>query len=245
MLRVPGTAGAFDPRTEDGRAWLHEAYALPDPEYVRLNMITSLTGSAAGSDGTSETLTSADDRAILGVIRAQADVVLVGAQTVRAEGYVVPRTARLAIVTATGVLDGHRLTLDAPADRARVLILSPADRADAVRDAVAPLGLRVVPVPVPVPNPGASEGRPTPAALVQALRAEGLPRIVCEGGPGLASQFVAAGAIDEYCVTVAPVIGPIARPFVDVDAAHVPRTRVVGQLTDDAGFTYLRLRPAR
>jgi riboflavin biosynthesis pyrimidine reductase len=235
VLRVPPTAEPIDPRTEDGRARLRQEYALTEARYVRLNMVTSLTGSATGADGTSETLTSRDDRAILGVIRAHADVVLVGAQTVRAEGYIVPRASRLAVVTASGDLSGSRLESAEPADRDRVLVLAPEARADAVRAAVAPLGLRVVPV----------RGDAGPADLVAALDAEGLPRIVCEGGPGLASAFAAAGAIDEYCVTVAPVIGPVARPFLELDAGAAPRTRVAGQLTDDDGFSYLRLRPVR
>jgi riboflavin biosynthesis pyrimidine reductase len=235
VLRDPRTAEPIDPQTEDGRARLREEYALDDERYVRLNMVTSLTGSATGADGTSETLTSRDDRAILGVIRAHADVVLVGAQTVRAEGYIVPRASRLAVVTASGDLSGSRLAAAAPEDRDRVLILAPEARADVVRAAVAPLGVRVVPVP----------GDADPAALVAALGAEGLPRIVCEGGPGLASAFASAGAIDEYCVTVAPVIGPVVRPFLALDAGWVPRTRVAAHLTDDAGFGYLRLRPVR
>ncbi|WP_181134458.1 dihydrofolate reductase family protein, partial [Rathayibacter sp. AY1D5] len=71
-------------------------------------MIASVTGSSTGSDGTSETLTNRVDRTILGVVREQADVVLVGAASVRAEGYRVPRRVPLAVVSASGDLAGHR-----------------------------------------------------------------------------------------------------------------------------------------
>ena len=74
----PATLDRQDVATEAGRAWLTERYARTDDAYVRLNMITSLTGAASGSDGTSDTLTSRTDRTILGVIRAAADVVVVG-----------------------------------------------------------------------------------------------------------------------------------------------------------------------
>jgi riboflavin biosynthesis pyrimidine reductase len=232
---VPATAEAIDPATDDGRARLAELYARDEPAYVRLNMITSLTGSAAGADGTSDTLTSAVDRTILGIIRAHADVVLVGAQSVRAEGYIVPRATRLAIATSSGRLDGHRLRVDAPADLARVLVVCAEADAAVVRERVEPLGLRVLVAP--------GTARLTPADMIAALRADGSPRIVCEGGPSLASQFAAAGAIDEYCVTVAPVIEPAAEPFVGVASGTAPRTRVAGALADDAGFSYLRLRP--
>jgi riboflavin biosynthesis pyrimidine reductase len=81
-----------------------------------------------------------------------------------------------------------------------------------------------------------------PAAVVDALRAHGFARIVCEGGPTLASQFAGAGVIDEYCVTVAPAIEPAEHPFVRVDAASRPATDVAGMLVDAEGFSYLRLR---
>ena len=49
---VPRTLDEADVSTPEGRAWLEEVYA-PDPaNHVRLNMITSLTGSAVGADGT-------------------------------------------------------------------------------------------------------------------------------------------------------------------------------------------------
>ena len=52
----------------------------------------------------------------------------------------------------------------------------------------------------------------------------------------------AAGVIDEYCVTVAPVIEPAHEPFLRVGDAQRPHTEVTGMLVDEAGFSYLRLR---
>src|SRR5690606_35852114 len=77
-------------------------YHPPRYVWLRTNLVASANGSAAGSDGTSETLTAGADRRILGIIRRIADTVLVGAESVRAEGYVMPRTAKLVIVTASG-----------------------------------------------------------------------------------------------------------------------------------------------
>ena len=108
---------------EDGaRAAIEAAYLHGAGIRVRLNMIASVNGSSIGSDGTSETLTNRVDRTILGVIRAQADVVLVGAASVRAEGYRVPKRAPLAIVSSSGDLAGHRLEVQ---EGARVLLLLP------------------------------------------------------------------------------------------------------------------------
>jgi riboflavin biosynthesis pyrimidine reductase len=41
-------------------------------------------------------------------------------------------------------------------------------------------------------------------AAVDALRARGLHRILCEGGPTLFGTFIAADAVDELCITIAP-----------------------------------------
>ncbi len=232
---LPRTLVDADVSTPEGRSWLADVYSPEPTNRVRLNMITSLTGSAVGADGTSETLTSRVDRTILGIIRAAADVVLVGASTVRAEGYLAPSTAALAVVTTTGRLDGHRLG-DDEGRAGRILLVCPADRESAVaaeRDAQG-IDAEVITVP------GAADLEPH--AILEALQAHGLERVVCEGGPTLASRFVEAQAVDELCVTVAPAIGPAPRPFIQVSDGSM--TSVHGMLVDEAGFSYLRLRPS-
>jgi riboflavin biosynthesis pyrimidine reductase len=229
---IPAPVDAVDTADEAARAWIDAAYAPPAGAFVRMNMIASLTGSAAGSDGTSDTLTSPVDRMVLRAVRAASDVVVVGAQSVRAEGYIVPRTTRLAIVTASGRLDGHRLRLEGD-DASRVVVLCPAGRAAAVRETTAALGLELLPVP--------GDDDLAPTEIVRVLAERGWRRIVCEGGPTLASQFARARIVDEYCVTVAPRITPVAAPFLRVDV-DVP-TETAGHLVDAAGFSYLRLRP--
>ncbi|GAB2701187.1 riboflavin biosynthesis pyrimidine reductase [Microbacterium marinum] len=224
---VPSSGERVDAASASGREWLTARYRRGDSAYVRLNMITTLTGSAVGSDGTSETLTNRVDRTILGVIRSEADVVVVGAQSVRAEGYVVPRRAHLAVVSRTGDLTGHRLDVSAEAE-ARVLLLLPAG----VTPRNVPAGASVIHLS------GTRDLQPS--EIVTALTERGMPRIVCEGGPDLASRFAQAGVIDEYCVTSAPVLAPASAPFLSVGADV--GLAVDGMLVDDAGFSYLRLR---
>ncbi|WP_125131884.1 dihydrofolate reductase family protein [Microbacterium sp. 10M-3C3] len=224
-------AGGHDVSTEGGRAWLTSLYARDDDAYVRLNMITSPTGAASGADGTSETLTSPTDRALLRIIRAHADAVVVGAATVRAEGYIVPRAARLAIVTTTGDLDGNRF--DGHADA--IVLVCPEGRVEQVRARSGVPAIRVLGVP------GGESLEPR--TVVEALAGIGLTRLVCEGGPTLAARFAESGVIDEYCVSVAPVLEPAREPFLPI-SARVPTT-LAGMLVDDAGFSYLRLRRAR
>ncbi|GAD33248.1 pyrimidine reductase, riboflavin biosynthesis [Microbacterium sp. TS-1] len=220
---LPETGESADSTTDAGRVWLAGRYRRAPGGYVRVNMVTTLTGSASGGDGTSETITSPTDRSILGIIRRDADVVVVGAETVRAEGYVVPRTAALAIVSRSGRLDGHRLT---DAEAGRVVLVVP----DGARPE-APAGVTVV--------TAGSGPDLSPADVLAVLSARGWERVVCEGGPTLAAQFIAAGVADEICLTVAPRIGPVRHPVLPV-ADEVP-TAVAGALMDAAGFSYLRL----
>jgi len=213
--------------------WMSRRYAAPGEQYVRLNLVTTITGSTAGDDGTSNSITSRTDRYVLGAIRRSADVVLVGAETVRAEGYMLPKAVRLAIVTSSGDFGSDGLRTDG--DRAPAIVLCPGSRAAQVRNA-----LRDAPVEV-TPLPGDDDL--SPRAIVDALVAAGLPRIVCEGGPALATQLLDAGLVDEVCVTVSPAMEPPGRPFVRPVASVA--SSVEGMLVDDAGFSYLRLRPRR
>lgn len=242
--RGPADAGAvteFIPRTletatigEDATDdWMSARYSLGRAPFVRLNMITTITGATAGADGTSETITSRTDRFVLGAIRRSADVVVVGAETVRAEGYLLPRTARLAVVTSTGDLGVEKLSAAGREDRPPALVLCPVSLAADIRHRIGDAPAEVIPVP-------SDRDRLDPRAIVAALHALGLERIVCEGGPSLATQFVESGLVDELCVTVSPVLEPARHPFIGLTSRI--ESVVVGMLVDDAGFSYLRLR---
>ncbi|MDQ6714111.1 MAG: dihydrofolate reductase family protein [Candidatus Dormibacteraeota bacterium] len=156
------------------------------------------------------------DRFVMGLLRAVADAVLVGAGTVRAEGgkalwtpeYIFPaateafaalrqslnrqKTPRLVIVTARGELD--------PANRALqvgALVLTTAAAAPRLGKAL----------------PKASDVRPisdgesiTVDQIFAMLKAEGHRTILTEGGPQLFGQLVARSRIDELFLTVSPVL---------------------------------------
>jgi len=202
-----------------------------DARGIRVNLIASVDGSARGDDGTSESLSSRADRAVLGAIRAESDVVLIGAASLRAEGYLLPRTARLAVVTASGDLTGAS-TGDAT-DADRLLVLGTAD----ARARVA--------ATLPAPHtflelPADADGRVDLPAAVTALEAAGSPRIGCEGGPSLAADLLAAGLVGELCLSTSPrlvggglpVLGGAPHPAVGLELA--------GLLVDDAGGLYAR-----
>jgi riboflavin biosynthesis pyrimidine reductase len=144
----PGPAESLELDADGTRQRLLELYAPPEGQWLRLNLVTSVSGSAAGSDGTSETLTSAVDRRILGVIRELADVVLVGAESVRAEGYVRPKRTPLAVVTGSGDLAGHRIAGTGPA----VVVVCPPEAVERARASVDDAVIVTVPGPRMLPR---------------------------------------------------------------------------------------------
>ena len=88
-----------------------EAYGAPldtrpHGPWVGLCMVASIDGSTV-VDGRSSELSSANDTALLQQLRSIADVIVVGAGTVRGEGYGPPKKAdqRVGVVTASGSVD--------------------------------------------------------------------------------------------------------------------------------------------
>jgi riboflavin biosynthesis pyrimidine reductase len=227
----PDAAGSIDLVAEDARERLADLYRPPRPDWVRVNLIGSVSGSAAGSDGTSETLTNPADRTLLKVIRALADVVVVGAASVRAEGYYIPRHAELAVVTGTGDLGKHLVT--STGDQASFFVLCPAAAVAKARETTSSANAQVIVVPD-------EDGRMTAVAIVAALRGAGFAGIVCEGGPSLAAQFVRAGVVDEVCLTTSPILNGASAPlFGGHEFADIPVT-LGGLLLDDASGIYAR-----
>ena len=226
LTRVhPGPIEEIELDDAASRDRLLELYRPPSATWLRLNLITSVSGSAAGSDGTSETLTNPADRKLLGVIRELADVVLIGAQSVRAEGFQLPKRARLAVVTASGDLSGHRIE----ATDGRVYVLCPAA---AVERASSLEGAEIIVV-------DDVDGRMTPAAILAALHERGFTSIVCEGGPNLAAQFVTAGLVDEACLSTSPSLGGPSLPLLG-DGVSPVGLELSQLLIDDSSGLYAR-----
>lgn len=232
LRRVVPTAGEeIDLDAPDARTTLLDWYAPRLPEYVRLNLVSTLDGRAAGPDGTSESLTSRADRMILGVIRELADVVLVGAESVRREGLGRPRRAALAIVTATGDLSGHRL--DEHADRVMpVMIITTAAGAERAATTAPTATVRVF--------EAAPDGRIAPTAMLNDLRQQGFRGVVLEGGPTLAGQFVQADLVDELCLTVMPRVGGPALPLLAGDAVGITSLTANQLLVDESSAQFGR-----
>lgn len=224
---IPGVGAPVDLDAPDAAARLEDWYRPTAQEWLRINLVVSINGTATGQDGTSATLTVGADRKILGAIRRTSDVVLVGASTVRNEGYFLPQSAPLAIVTGSGDLSGAQIPVDVDPDR--VLVFCPESALETLT--------RTLDAPVTVitlAGPSLS-----PARIVGALRERGLPRIVCEGGPALASQLVDAGQVDELCLTTSPQLNGSVSPAL-AGFGTQRAARLTQLLVDSAGALYAR-----
>jgi 5-amino-6-(5-phosphoribosylamino)uracil reductase len=241
-----------------GREWtfaeLAAAYAYPEPapggprSWLRANMVSTLDG-AAQHDGRSQPISSAADMRIFGTLRALADVVLVGAETVRQEGYR-PARARaefaearkaagqapapaIAIVTAGLDLDFSLPLFTSPLVPTVVLTgaAAPADRVAAAERA----GARVI-----VAGDGAGVD---PARAVAALADLGHTRQLTEGGPRLLGQLVAAGVLDELCLTLSPMLtAGDAQRIAGGPSVTVPRRFELAFLLEEDGYLFGRYR---
>lgn len=236
LTRVVPAEGerTIDLHSPDGREQLAEAYRPPRSDWVRLNLITTLSGSAAGADGTSDSITNPIDRILLRTIRDLSDVVVVGAASVRAEGYYIPKKAALAVVTSSGDLSGHQVR--GSGERGPLLVLCPASASARALEAMTGTSARVLVVPD-------QNGRLAAAAIVATLREAGFGSIVAEGGPSLAGQLVAGGVVDELCLTTSAVLGGAPLPLLAQDIPSPVPLELVQLLLDDAGTTYARWRP--
>ncbi len=232
VRRVFPTAGEpIDLDVPDARDLLTALYEPSRPGQVRLNLIGSVSGSATGSDGTSESLTNSADRMILKAIRSLADIVVVGATTVRREGYFIPRSGALAVVTRSGDLSQHRLKGTSGAGT--LVILCPAAAVEAVTATAPVADARIVVVADSDRLLGAT-------SIVDALRHEGYASIVAEGGPQLARLFITGGVVDELCLTTSPVLnGGVLPLFGPGEFAEHPLA-LSQLLVDDGGATYAR-----
>jgi 5-amino-6-(5-phosphoribosylamino)uracil reductase len=231
---------------EPGREWtldeLADAYAYPchpnDPQ---------------GGPGSREPwlrshpISSAADMRIFGTLRALADVVVVGAETVRQEGYRPARARKefaarreaagqgpapaVAVVSAGLELDFSLPLFTSPL--VPTLILTGA-AADPHRTAAAEkTGTRVV-----VAGDGMGVD---PARAVHALAELGHTRLLTEGGPRLLGQMIAAGVLDELCLTVSPMLtAGDAQRIAGGPSVAVPHHFTLASLLEEDGFLFTR-----
>jgi riboflavin biosynthesis pyrimidine reductase len=200
---------------------LADAYAMPTTApatpWVILSMVHSIDGSTS-LGGLSGPLGSEADQAVFSTLRSRADVLLVGAGTVRAEGYQPLKRAgqRLAIVSGSGALPW-----DEPVYTHRqTVIVAPEDGPT-----------------LPVTALRAGRGRVDLALALQRLE----PRVVLlEGGSSLNAQMLALGLVNELCITTAPVTVVGAGPRIAHSEVEFIQPFRLAQILEQDGYLFSR-----
>ena len=190
-----------------------------DRPWVYTNMIQSADGATA-VDGLSGPLGGPPDLAMLLALRAVADVIIVGATTVAGEGYAPPNPPDATIAARrergqedrpiVAVVSGSlSITPDAP------LFSDPTYRPIVFTGTAAPASRRIALEAVAdvVSAVDQDTNRVAMAKALDHLNSLGYKNILLEGGPKLNGQFVADDLIDEWNITISPLLagGPAAR----------------------------------
>jgi riboflavin biosynthesis pyrimidine reductase len=204
------------------------AAAIPGPApgdrpFLAVNFIATADGRATIAGRTGPIANRADHE-LFHALRTRADAVMVGAQTVRVEGY--GRMDPIAVLVSR--------SLDVPADvgllRApenRVVVLTPSPTAELGPCEASVAYLREADL----------------AVAMRRLRAEhGVDSVLCEGGPKLLANLLAAGVVDELHLVIATKLsggpdpltiltGPVLDPPIDLDLLSVH---------ESGGYLFLR-----
>ena len=171
---------------------------------VTLKIAHSLDGHSAAASGESQWITSEEARRYGHLLRAQHDAILVGIATVLADDPLL--TCRLAglegrsplrVVLDSGLRlgEGHRLAQTASAVPSLVFTT-----AAETRPALSHLGVEVLRVA------GDARGRPDIDAVLRALAARGITRLLVEGGPSVQASFINRGMADRLEIFSAPIL---------------------------------------
>ena len=238
LLPEPGTTtvgeivAGFDPA----------AAAPADRPYLYTNFALTIDGHAT-IEGRSGAIGSDADTAMLVGLRMRADAVMIGAGTLRAEGYgqIIRDPEKQAQRERDGlspeplmVLVSERLAIPWTAplfteSAGRVLIFTAA--ADEPPTTTTPVDVVRHPDGVDL------------AAALHTLRAEhGVRALLCEGGPTLHGSLLAAGLVDELFVTRAPRLAGGAGPGLVVDLEADVRDLELVSLCESGGELYARYR---
>ncbi|MDP9021057.1 MAG: pyrimidine reductase family protein [Actinomycetota bacterium] len=199
--------------------------------WVMANVVASVDGSAA-VDGRTRALSGPADRALFRRLRSQADVVLVGAGTVRAEGYGPVRDekpAPIAVVSRSLDLDWDGALFTEAAVPTLVVTCPGADPA---RRARAEQAAELV---------VAGDQWVDVGEAVTQLGRRGHDVVLCEGGPCLLGELVVADLLDELCLTLSPLVAGGAGPRIVTGAVvPAPRPLRLASVLEDDGNLFLR-----
>jgi len=241
--------------------------------FVIANFVSTLDGVVSyeikGKSGGS-TISGSDpaDRFIMGLLRASADAIVVGAGTLRdvsakslwTPEYVYPDAKDLyaeyrvsaksrseypllVIVSGSGQLELNRAIFRTPAVRTVVITTAAGSDELTRRSASTPGSIEIHAL-------DSSSGNIAPRAILELLHSQfAVKTLLHEGGPTLFGQFLAAEAVDEFFLTLSPQVagrkGDTTRPAFLQGVEFAPDSAPWFQMVSakqNAAYLYLRYR---
>lgn len=167
---------------------LEAVYAAPE-SWLRANMVSTVDGAATGDDGRAGSINNDVDQQVFHLLRSHAEAILVGAGTARTEQYR-PAAKPLVIVSHSGLMPEQLIEADS--------LLVTRSKAPGLEESSSRLGDERVIV--------LGDDAVDLSLLRPVLTERGLRHILCEGGPSLLADLVAASAVDELCATIVPTM---------------------------------------
>jgi riboflavin biosynthesis pyrimidine reductase len=239
----PEPAADADPVDAYGRlTWVGDGHPA-----VRANMVASVDG-AASAGGRSGSLGGPVDKLVFSALRSLADVILVGAGTMRTERYGparldeaarrrrldqgLPAVPAIAVLTASCRLDWHLPFFTEAEERPLVVTVANAE-ADARARAAEVADVLL-----------AGEDQVDMDRTLRALAERRHSNVLAEGGPRVLGQLADEGLLDELCLTLSPtlVAGDAGRIITGHDLEPMRRLELRDVLEADS---YLFLRYGR
>lgn len=204
---VAAAYGVPRQRHPDGRPW------------IGLCMVMSIDGSTV-VNGTSQALSGPADRDVLLGLRSLADVIVVGASTIRQEEYAQPSKPGLTIGVVT-----RSVNLDLETNLFR-----------------SGAGFLILPEETPVSNPAVRCVRAGHGSvdLPAAMKQLGGTFVQLEGGPTLNASMFAADLVDEINITISPLVVGGVGPRLTLSAPDLHSRFEVAHVIHDEGFLFVR-----
>jgi riboflavin biosynthesis pyrimidine reductase len=190
--------------------------------FLLVNMIATADGRATIAGRTAPIANRADYE-LFHALRTRVDAVMVGAETVRVEGYG-PMDAAAVLVTRTADVPADAGLLRAPGNR--VVVLTPSPDAE-----LPPCAAQVTYL------------RDSLGAGVRRLRSElGLRSVLCEGGPHVLAELLRARLVDELHLVIAPKLVAGADPLTIVSGPLLEPSAELRLLSlhESGGYLFLR-----
>ena len=191
-----------EPGTVEG---VEAVAGLAHRDVLALNMVASADGRAAAG-GLTAPLSDPADRELFHLLRSQADAILVGTGTMRAERYGrFTKNERLRALRAESGLNPEAIgvamthTMNLPYaiplfqdPETRMVVYTTSDR----EPEDCPAQLEIV----------RWETIEPPAMLADLRERHGVRSVLCEGGPTINGPLFASGAVDELFLTISPAL---------------------------------------